>query len=88
METEVGKVQDYFAKIGVAGIELTDSLSVGDTIHIKGHTTDFSQKVESMQIEHDNVEEAKAGDSIGIKVDDRVRSSDTVYKVVEEEEVG
>lgn len=88
METEVGKVKDYFAKIGVAGIELTDSLSVGDTIHIKGHTTDFSQKVESMQIEHDNVEEAKAGDSIGTKVDDRVRPNDTVYKVVEEEEVG
>ncbi len=88
METEVGKVKDYFAKIGVAGIELTGLLSVGDTIHIKGHTTDFSQKVESMQIEHDNVEEAKAGDSIGIKVDDRVRSNDTVYKVVEEEEVG
>ncbi len=85
METEVGKVMDYFAKIGVAGIELTGSLKVGDTIHIKGHTTDVTQSVNSMQIEHDTVQEANAGDSIGVKVDDRVRPNDTVYKVIEEE---
>lgn len=88
METEVGKVKDYFAKIGVAGIELTDTLTVGDTIRIKGHTTDFTQQVESMQIEHETVEQAKAGDAIGVRVDDRVRPNDTVYKVIEEEEVG
>lgn len=82
-EEEVGKVSDYFAKIGVAAIELTGSLSVGDTIHIKGHTTDFEQKVESIQIEHQNVEKANPGDSIGIKVTERVRDHDVVYKVTE-----
>lgn len=82
-EEEIGKVSDYFAKIGVAAIELTGSLSVGDTIHIKGHTTDFEQKVESMQIEHQNVEKANPGDSIGIKAKERVRQHDAVYKVTE-----
>ena len=82
-EEEIGKVSDYFAKIGVAAIELTGSLSVGDTIHIKGHTTDFEQKVESMQIEHQNVEKANPGDSIGIRVSERVRQHDVVYKVTE-----
>ena len=82
-EEEIGKVSDYFAKIGVAAIELTGSLSVGDTIHIKGHTTDFEQKVDSMQIEHQSVEKANPGDSIGIKVKDRVRDHDVVYKVTE-----
>ena len=82
-EEEVGKISDYFAKIGVAAIELTGSLSVGDTIHIKGHTTDFEQKVDSMQIEHQSVEKANPGDSIGIKVKDRVRGHDVVYKVTE-----
>lgn len=82
-EEDVGKVSDYFAKIGVAAIELTGSLSVGDTIHIKGHTTDFEQKVESIQIEHQNVEKANPGDSIGIKAKERVREHDVVYKVTE-----
>lgn len=82
-EEEVGKISDYFAKIGVAAIELTGSLSVGDTIHIKGHTTDFEQKIDSMQIEHQSVEKANPGDSIGIKVKDRVRGHDVVYKVTE-----
>jgi len=81
-EEEVGKISDYFKKIGVAAIEITKgSLSVGDTIHIKGHTTDFTQSVDSMQIEHQSVPTAKAGDSIGIKVKDVVRDSDIVYKV-------
>jgi putative protease len=80
-EKEIGRVMDYFAKIGVAGIDLTGKLKVGDTIHISGHTTDLEQVVESMQIEHDEVEEAGAGDKIGIKVRDRVRGGDHVYKV-------
>jgi translation elongation factor EF-1alpha len=81
-EEEVGKISDYFKKINVAAIEITKgSLSVGDTIHIKGHTTDFTQTVDSMQIEHQSVPTAKAGDSIGIKVKDVVRDSDVVYKV-------
>jgi putative protease len=82
-EEEIGKVADFFAKIGVAAIDLTGTLSVGDTIHIKGHTTDFTQTVESIQIEHQNVQKAGPGDSIGIKVNDRVRDNDIVFKVTE-----
>ncbi len=83
-EEEIGKVSGYFAKIGVAAIEITQgTLSVGDTIHIHGHTTDLTEVVDSMQIEHENVESVKAGDSIGIKVKDHVRDHDKVYKVTE-----
>jgi len=81
-EREIGKVTHYFTKIGVAVIELTDELKVGDTIHIKGATTDFQQSVESMQIEHEPVESAGAGQAIGLKVEERVRKGDTVYKLV------
>jgi translation elongation factor EF-Tu-like GTPase len=80
-EEKVGVVKDYFAKINVAGIDITGKLKVGDTIHIKGHTTDFEQVVDSMQIERERVEEAKSGDAIGIKVSERCRDGDTVYKV-------
>ena len=80
-EEKVGVINDYFARIGVAGINLSGTLRVGDTIHIKGHTTDFEQVVESMQIEHESVDEARAGAAIGIKVKDRVRDGDIVYKV-------
>ena len=80
-EKEIGKVFSYFSKIGVAAIKLTGALKKGDTIHIKGHTTDFKQKVASMQIENDVVESAKKGDDIGIKLKDRVRPNDKVYKV-------
>ncbi len=80
-EERIGVVKDYFARIGVAGIDLEGSIRVGDTIHIKGHTTDLEQPVESIQIEHEQVEEAKAGDAIGIKVQDRCRDGDVVYKV-------
>lgn len=83
-EEQVGKVQSYFRKIGVAAINITNgTLSVGDTIHIKGHTTDFTLKVESIQIEHEQVQTAKPGDSIGIKVSEPVRDHDTVHKVTE-----
>jgi len=82
-EKEVGKVVDYFAKVNVAGIQMSDSLAVGDTIHIKGHTTDFQQKVGSMQIEHQVVDQVSAGDSVGIKVTDRCRTHDIIYKVIE-----
>jgi len=80
-EEEIGRVSDYFARIGVAGIDLTGKLRVGDTIHVKGHTTDLEQVVESMQVEHDQVEEAGPGDKIGIKVQDRCRGGDHVYRV-------
>src|SRR3972149_4709547 len=75
-EEEVGRVMDYFAKISVAGIDLAAKLRVGDTIRIKGHTTDLEQVVESMQIDRDSVEEAGAGDKIGVKVKDRCRGGD------------
>ena len=82
-EKIVGKVTHFFTHISVAVIELSDTLKVGDSITFRGATTDFSQKVDSMQIEHKSVEEAKAGQSIGMKVGDRVREDDTVYRVVE-----
>jgi len=82
-EEEVGKVSDFFAHPVVAGIELSGTLQVGDQIHIKGHTTDMEFTVASMQINNVDVNEAKAGDAIGIKVSERVRRGDTVYKVTD-----
>ncbi len=79
---EVGRVSHFFTKISVAIVELTSTLSVGDRILIKGPTTNFEQTVNSMQIEHENVTVAKAGQSIGMKVDERVREDDTVYKIL------
>ena len=80
-EAEVGRVVIFFARPVVAAIELTAQLKVGDTIHIQGHTTDLTLVVNSLQIENAPVEEAKAGQSVGIKVPDRVRDGDRVYKV-------
>ena len=82
-ETEVGKVFSYYSKIGVAALKLENELKAGDTIRVKGATTDFTQKVESIQIENAPVNVAKAGDSIGIKVKDKVRSGDVIYKVTQ-----
>lgn len=81
-EVEVGSVTEFFARPVVAGVDLTAALKVGDRIHIKGHTTEVEQVVESMQIHNASVSEAKPGDSIGVKVSDRVRRGDKVYKVV------
>jgi len=78
---EVGRVMHFFTKISVAVIELKASISVGDRILIKGPTTNLEQTVESMEIEHEKVTRAEAGQSIGLKVDDRVRENDTVYKI-------
>ncbi len=84
-EIEIGKVADYFAKIDVVAIEITaEGIKVGDTLHFHGHTTDFTEKITSIQIEHDQVDEAPVGSSVGIKVGDRVRTHDKVYKVIEE----
>jgi len=77
---EVGRVTHFFSKISVAVIELTAPLAIGDTIVVKGPTTDFEQAVESMQIEHNNVQRAEAGQSIGLKVAQRVRENDIAYK--------
>ena len=83
-EKKVGEVIKFFGKISVAAIRLSEgSLKVGDTIHIVGHTTDVTQGVDTMQIENKNVPEAGPGADIGIRVKDRVREHDVVYKVVE-----
>jgi putative protease len=77
----VGKIAHYFTKIGVGVIELSDELKVGDKISIEGATTNVQQTVQSMQIEHKEVQNAKAGDAIGLKVEQRVREGDLVYKL-------
>ena len=82
-EEAIGKVSDFFARPLVAGIELTAPLEIGDRIHIKGHTTDMELTVDSMQINNVNTAETKSGDAVGIKVDDRVRRGDTVYRVTD-----
>ncbi len=82
-EEVIGKISDFFARPVVAGIELTATLKVGEKLHIKGHTTDLEFTVDSMQINNVDVNEAKAGDSVGIKVADRVRRGDTIYKVTD-----
>lgn len=78
---EVGKIAHFFSKINVAVVELKETMSVGDKIRIQGPNTDFEQTVTSMQIEHESVKTAKAGQSIGLKVNDHVREQDVVYKI-------
>jgi putative protease len=78
---EIGKVTHFFTKISVAIVELSGTLKVGDQILIKGPTTSIEQKVDSMQIEHENVQKATRGQSIGLKVNDHVRENDVVYRV-------
>ncbi len=79
-EKLVGKITHYFTNIGVAVVEMTEGgLSVGDKIHVKGATSDFEQSIDSMQVEHENVEKAKKGDSVGLKVDQQVREGDQVF---------
>lgn len=82
-EVEVGTVTDFFARPVVAGIDLKQDLKCGDKIHIKGHTTDVELVVESMQIHNKEVTEGKPGDSVGIKVPERVRRGDRVFKSTE-----
>jgi translation elongation factor EF-1alpha len=82
-EEAVGNVSDFFARPVVAGIEMLGTLKLGDKIHIAGHTTDIEMVIDSMQINNVNVTEAKPGDSVGVKVPDRVRRGDTVYKVID-----
>lgn len=79
-EKPIGKVTHYFGKIGVMAIDLDDKLSVGEQIHVKGHTTDLLVTVDSMQIEHESVAEAGPGDSVGIMVGEKVRPGDMVYR--------
>ena len=82
-EKIIGVVSNYFSNISVAAVEITDgTVSVGDTLHFLGYTTDFESRVSSMQIDHKPVTEVKTGDSVGIKVSEKVRENDKVYKIV------
>lgn len=82
-EKQIGKITHYFDRIGVGVIELTDDLKVGDTIKIVGGDREIIQEVSSMQIEHKNIEKAKGGEAIGLKVEGVVKPGDSVYKVEE-----
>ena len=82
-EVEIGKVNDFFARPVVAGVELTGGIKVGDRIHIQGHTTDLEFTIRSIQIDNQSVETAGAGDNIGVKVSERVRRGDTVYRITD-----
>ncbi len=80
-EKLVGKIVHYYTNLGVGIIELTDELGVSDKIHIKGNNTDFEQDVDSMQVERQNVQSAKAGESVGLKVAQKVKEGDEVFKI-------
>ena len=85
MEEEIGRITHFFPRISVAVVELTKgALKVGETIHVKGHTTDFSQKVGSMQMEHTPVQSAKEGESFGLEVESEVREHDVVFRYTED----
>lgn len=77
----IGKITHYFSHLGVAVIELSDILNTGDTIRIVGGETDFTQAVGSMEIEHQKVQTAKSGDSVGLKVEQKVREGYKVYRL-------
>jgi putative protease len=83
-EVKVGVVSHYYSHLGVAAVVMEEELAVGDTIHIKGHTSDFMQEVESIQLEHTNVNKATKGEDVGIKVKEHAGEHDVIYKVVEE----
>ncbi|UCC47810.1 MAG: translation elongation factor-like protein [Gemmatimonadota bacterium] len=80
-EELVGTITHYFPKPEVGVVKLTADLKVGDVLHFRGHTTEFQQEITSMQVEHENIETAAAGDEVAIKVDQRVRAGDEVYRV-------
>ena len=82
MEKRIGKVTHYFNRIGVAVLELEDGLQVGDTIHITGHRTDFTQQVNSMEIDHQKMQAVGAGADVALKVDEQVREGDSIYRVI------
>ena len=85
IEEKIGLVEHFFTNVNVAAIKITEGeLKIGDTIHFVGATTDFKQKIDSMQIDRNPVEMVKVGDDVGIKVKERVRIHDIVYKITEE----
>jgi hypothetical protein len=84
MEVEIGRVTHYYNHINVAVLKLNENLKLGDLIHIQGHSTDFTQRVSSMEVEHHAVVWVKPGDDVAIKVIEPVHEHDIVYRVVEE----
>ena len=84
MEKQIGRITHFFGHLNVAAVELEGELKVGDTLHFKGHTSDWTQAVASMQIEHDSVDKAGPGDVIGMKVEGHAREHDLVFKIVED----
>ncbi len=80
-EEMIGKVTHYYTRLGVAAVELTGELKLGDTIRILGHTTEFEQVVRSMQLEHENIAIGQAGQVIGLEVAEKVRRGDKVFKL-------
>lgn len=88
MEVLAGKVLHFYSRLSVASVEVTDLLNAGDFIHIRGQTTDFNQKIESLQVLHKQVSTASRGMIVGIKVTDYVRKNDSVYRIVDEAVAG
>ncbi|MCK5286252.1 MAG: translation elongation factor-like protein [Thermodesulfovibrionia bacterium] len=84
MEILAGKITHYYKSIGVAAVDVSNELEIGNIIHIKGHTTDFEQKIETMQIEHKQITKAEKGQVVGINVKDYVREHDLVYRIEKE----
>lgn len=80
-EKPIGEVTHFFGGIGVAVVKCSQPLAVGDEIHFKGATTDFTEKIKSMQYEHETIEKSKKGQEVAIKVGDRVRAGDSLYRV-------
>ena len=85
MEVEIGRITHFYNHINVAVVSLSDSLKVGDKIHVYGHMTDFEQRVASMEVEHHTVVWVRPGDEVAIKVIEPVREHDIVYRIIEEE---
>ncbi|MFQ5790115.1 MAG: translation elongation factor-like protein [Acidobacteriota bacterium] len=83
-EEHVGTVTHYFPKPQVAVVKLTANIKIGDVLHFHGHTTNFQQKIESMEVEHARLETAASGAEVAIKVDERVRRGDELYRVIPE----
>lgn len=81
-EKPIGEVTHFYKNINVAVIKFSEPVKVGDTVHFRGVTTDFTQKIKSMQFDHEEIEEAKKGEEVGLKVDERVRIGDEIYPVV------
>lgn len=84
MEVEIGKVVHYYNHIHVAVLSLTDSLKIGDKIHIVGHATDFTERISSMEVEHHSIVWVKPGDNVAVKVNQPVHEHDIVFRITEE----